>query len=203
MDGMTSNIYRRRIDFSKIQTFLPIPNLIDIQRRSYDEFLQMHVLPEERKDVGLQAAFRSVFNIEDYRGLAKLEFVEYSVGDWECKCGHLIGIEHNRITCTQCGASVYVKDTNDAHVMCDKCGYRNANTVDICPICETPVDLKYSYSVEECEERGMTFAVPLKVKFRLTIFEEPDTQGHRYLQWDGTGGGEPVEPFAWCVLQVR
>lgn len=81
MVGMTSNIYRKRIDFSKIQTYLPIPNLIDIQRTSYDDFLQMHVLSTERKDNGLQAAFRSVFNIEDYRGLAKLEFVEYAVGE--------------------------------------------------------------------------------------------------------------------------
>ena len=182
MVGMTSNIYRKRIDFSKIQTYLPIPNLIDIQRTSYDDFLQMHVLSTERKDNGLQAAFRSVFNIEDYRGLAKLEFVEYAVGDWQCKCGHLEGIEHNRINCTECGASVYVKDTNDSHVDCDKCGFRNTNTVDLCPICETAVDLKYSYSVDECEERGMTFSVPLKVKFRLTIFEEPDSAGNRAIK---------------------
>ncbi len=182
MTGMTSNIYRKRIDFSKIQTYLPIPNLIDIQRTSYDDFLQMHVLPQERKDMGLQAAFQSVFNIEDYRGLAKLEFVEYAVGDWQCKCGHLDGIEHNRVTCSQCGASVYVKDTSDSYVNCDKCGFRNANNVDVCPICETAVDLKYNYSVDECEERGMTFAVPLKVRFRLTIFEEPDSAGNRTIK---------------------
>ena len=115
MDVMTSNIYRKRVDFSKIKTYLPIPNLIDIQRKSYDDFLQMRELPKDRKDTGLQAAFKSVFNIEDYRGLAKLEFVEYAVGDWECKCGHLKGIEHNRIQCTQCGASVYVEDTTDSY----------------------------------------------------------------------------------------
>ncbi|MCK5879830.1 MAG: DNA-directed RNA polymerase subunit beta, partial [Holophagae bacterium] len=182
MDVMTSNIYRKRVDFSKIKTYLPIPNLIDIQRKSYDDFLQMRELPKDRKDTGLQAAFKSVFNIEDYRGLAKLEFVEYAVGDWECKCGHLKGIEHNRIQCTQCGASVYVDDTTDSYATCGKCGYRNENTVDICPICEAPASLKAAYSMEECEERGMTFAVPMKVRFRLTIFEEPDTAGNRAIR---------------------
>ncbi len=182
MDVMTSNIYRKRVDFSKIKTYLPIPNLIDIQRKSYDDFLQMRELPKDRKDTGLQAAFKSVFNIEDYRGLAKLEFVEYAVGDWECKCGHLKGIEHNRIQCTQCNASVYVEDTTDSYATCGKCGYRNGNTVDICPVCEAPVSLKAAYSMEECEERGMTFAVPMKVRFRLTIFEEPDTAGNRTIR---------------------
>jgi len=41
MDVMTSNIYRKRVDFSKIKTYLPMPNLIDIQRKSYDDFLRI------------------------------------------------------------------------------------------------------------------------------------------------------------------
>ena len=52
---------RIRKDFSKIETIIDIPNLIDIQKRSFDRFLQMDVDPEKREEVGLQAVFRSVF----------------------------------------------------------------------------------------------------------------------------------------------
>ena len=49
--------FRERVDFSKIGTVFPMPDLLDIQTQSYAEFLQMELLPEERKDTGLQAAF--------------------------------------------------------------------------------------------------------------------------------------------------
>jgi len=182
MDGMVTNIYRDRIDFSKIKTNLQMPNLIDIQKKSYNQFLQMEVSPEDRKDVGLQAAFKSVFDIEDYRGLAKLEFVEYSVGNWECKCGHLKGIENNCIECERCKSSVYVKGNADRVVSCGKCGHTNKNAVSLCPICETAVYMKVGYTVEECEERGLTYSAPMKVKFRLTIFHESDTEGKKEIR---------------------
>src|ERR687894_1739563 len=55
-----------RHDFSKIKTAARIPNLIEIQRDSYNRFLQMDLLPEEREPTGLQAVFRSVFPIADF-----------------------------------------------------------------------------------------------------------------------------------------
>ena len=56
-----------RLDFSKISTAVRIPNLIEIQRESYNRFLQMDFLPEERENTGLQAVFESVFPISDFR----------------------------------------------------------------------------------------------------------------------------------------
>ena len=70
-----------RQDFSKIRTSVPIPNLIEIQRESYNRFLQMDLLPEERQSTGLQSVFKSVFPISDFRETATLDFVEYHIGN--------------------------------------------------------------------------------------------------------------------------
>jgi DNA-directed RNA polymerase subunit beta len=60
-------IYRRyRKNFSKIKEVLEISNLIDIQKRSYEQFLQAHVDPEKREPVGLQGVFKTVFPIKDF-----------------------------------------------------------------------------------------------------------------------------------------
>jgi DNA-directed RNA polymerase beta subunit len=90
---------RMRFDFSKIPATIQIPNLIEVQKRSYDRFLQMDRLPSERDDGGLQAVFQSVFPITDFRNVSQLEFVDYAIGNWECKCGHLKGLHHLRTTC--------------------------------------------------------------------------------------------------------
>ena len=75
--SMTDGVIERR-DFSKIATQVEIPNLIDIQRRSYDRFLQRDASPQERDDIGLQAAFTSVFPIVDYNETAMIEFLDYA-----------------------------------------------------------------------------------------------------------------------------
>jgi len=74
-----------RNNYGKIRTFLPLPNLIDVQRKSYVDFLQMDLLPEERQDVGLQAVFKSVFPFSDFRETCALEFVSYRIGDWKSR----------------------------------------------------------------------------------------------------------------------
>src|SRR5438477_7453850 len=81
-----------RYDFSKIRTAVRIPNLIEVQRESYDRFLQMDLLPPERDLVGLQAVFRSTFPISDFRETSSLEFVEFRLGNWQCKCGQMQGL---------------------------------------------------------------------------------------------------------------
>lgn len=68
---------RKRKNFGKIEKIIGIPDLIAVQRESYGRFLQMDVPPEKRKDIGLQAVFRSVFPIKDFTGSASLEFVSY------------------------------------------------------------------------------------------------------------------------------
>jgi DNA-directed RNA polymerase subunit beta len=106
---VTSNLRIRR-SFGKIKKIIEIPNLIEIQKRSYDDFLQVGVATEDRADVGLQAVFKSVFPIKDFNETASLEFVSYELG--------------------------------------------------------TP-----KYDVEECHQRGMTYAAPLKVKIQLVIWD--------------------------------
>jgi DNA-directed RNA polymerase subunit beta len=106
---VTSNLRLRR-SFGKIKKIIEIPNLIEIQKRSYQDFLQADVTPEERKDEGLQAVFKSVFPIKDFNETASLEFVAYELG-------------------------------------------------------------QPKYDVEECHQRGMTYAAPLKVKIQLVIWD--------------------------------
>ncbi len=106
---------RVRKDFGRIPTIATMPNLIEVQKNSYEHFLQKGLGPDERPDSGLQAVFKSVFPISDFSESSSLEFVKYEL--------------------------------------------------------EPP-----KYDVEECQQRGMTFAAPLKVTLRLIVFEvDPDT----------------------------
>jgi len=114
MAQVTSNLRVRR-SFGKIKKIIEIPNLIEIQKRSYDEFLQTGTSVEQRTDTGLQAVFKSVFPIKDFNETASLEFVSYELGEPK-------------------------------------------------------------YDVEECHQRGMTYAAPIKVKIQLVIW---DVEGGR------------------------
>jgi DNA-directed RNA polymerase subunit beta len=175
-NGMRVVRERARLDFAKIKTAVQIPNLIDVQKKSYQRFLQMDLLPSEREDSGLQSVFSSVFPIQDFRGLSQLDFVDYAIGNWECKCGHLRGLHHLRATCRNCGASVVTNPYKSGDVICAKCGAFNKNTPTFCNKCGDPVTLQLKYDVSECEERGMTYSAPLKVTIRLTIYDkDPDT----------------------------
>jgi DNA-directed RNA polymerase subunit beta len=175
------NIHRKRFDFSKIPATIQIPNLIEVQKRSYDRFLQMDKLPSEREDGGLQAVFQSVFPITDFRNVSQLEFVDFAIGNWECKCGHLKGLHHLRTTCKNCGSTVITDPFHPGDVLCHKCGTYNANTPDFCNKCGDPVGLQLKYDVAECEERGMTYSAPLKVTMRLTIWDK-DESGNRSIR---------------------
>jgi DNA-directed RNA polymerase subunit beta len=110
MVSLTSSQPMKRLNFSKIEKVMDIPNLIEVQRQSYESFLQKNVPPAEREDIGLQAVFKSIFPIRDFNETASLEFVSYSLGEPK-------------------------------------------------------------YEVEECRQRGMTYAAPLKVTVRLITYE--------------------------------
>ena len=75
---MAQSFSRRRF-FGKGHRPAAMPNLIDVQRNSYEEFLQRDVPHEKRLDKGLQGAFQSVFPIKDYAGLAELNFISYEL----------------------------------------------------------------------------------------------------------------------------
>jgi DNA-directed RNA polymerase subunit beta len=102
MAGKLAHNFRIRRSFGHIEKIIEFPHLLEIQRHSYDEFLQRLLTVDQRTDAGLQGVFRSVFPIKDFNETASLEFVDYTLGEPK-------------------------------------------------------------YSVEECHQRGMTYAAPLKV----------------------------------------
>jgi len=112
---------RIRKDFGKIRAVLPMPNLIEVQKTSYDSFLQINVASEDRTTHGLQEVFKSVFPIKDFSENGTLEFVKYEF--------------------------------------------------------ELP-----KYDVEECQQRGMTYAAPLKVTLRLVVFDIDEETGARSVR---------------------
>ncbi len=69
---------RIRRNFGKIGKTIDIPNLIEVQKQSYDRLLQKDVPADERKEIGLQSPFKSVFPISDFSGTSSLEFVKYT-----------------------------------------------------------------------------------------------------------------------------
>ena len=107
---------RVRKSFGRIPEVTTMPNLIEVQKSSYDQFLQIDIPAEKRTDTGIQGVFKSVFPIKDFSENAHLEFVKYE-------------FEHPK------------------------------------------------YDVEECQQRGMTFAAPLKVTLRLIVFETDEDTG--------------------------
>ncbi len=112
---------RIRKSFGRIPEVAPMPNLIDVQRASYEAFLQMNVHPDNRTHSGLQEVFKSVFPIDDFAGRGRLEFVYYEL--------------------------------------------------------EEP-----KYDVEECIQRGMTYAAPLKVILRLIVWDLDEDTGARSIR---------------------
>src|SRR6266436_5081499 len=144
---------RQRLDFAKIQGSIQIPNLIEVQMKSYQRFLQMDLLPSERDDGGLQSVFTSVFPIRDFRA-----------------------------TCRNCGASVVTNPYQTGDVICHKCGTFNKNTPTFCNKCGDPVAMQLKYDVNECQERGMTYSAPLKVTIRLTIYDKDPDSGAKTIR---------------------
>ncbi len=71
--------FRARKSFAKLKHVIEIPNLIDIQKRSYDKFLQIDIPIDKREDMGLQGVFKSVFPIKDFSETSSLEFVSYNL----------------------------------------------------------------------------------------------------------------------------
>jgi DNA-directed RNA polymerase subunit beta len=112
---------RVRKSFGRIAAAVEMPNLIEVQKSSYDQFLQRSTPPEQRSDTGLQEVFKSVFPIRDFSSRGTLEFVKYEF--------------------------------------------------------EEP-----KYDVEECQQRGMTYAVPLKVTLRLVVWDIDDETGARSIR---------------------
>ncbi|NTV81247.1 MAG: DNA-directed RNA polymerase subunit beta, partial [Candidatus Aminicenantes bacterium] len=164
--------YRERVDFSKIKAVFPMPDLLDIQTQSYREFLQMDLLPEERKDTGLQAALKDVFPISDFKETTELEFLSYSIGTWECKCGRLKGVESSRAKCNACQTLLPAAMELSEKEVCPFCGAARKIEIPLCEHCGDRVGLKIKYTPMECIQKGYTYSIPLKLKVQLVSWEK-------------------------------
>ncbi len=102
-----------RRDFSRIPAIVDIPNLIEVQKNSYEAFLQSEKKPNERDESGLENVFQSVFPITDYNETASLEYVGYEVGIWECDCGEYKELGGPGIACEVCRKEVVYKQKYD------------------------------------------------------------------------------------------
>ncbi len=157
-----------------------MPDLLAIQKQSYAEFLQMELLPEERKDSGLQAAFKDVFPISDFKETTLLDFLSYSIGNWECKCGRLKGVENSRARCKDCGTLLPSDVELTEKEICPYCGSIKKIEVPLCDHCGDRVGLKMKYTPTECIQKSYTYTVPLRIKVRLISWEkDPSTKTKR------------------------
>ncbi|MBN2244514.1 MAG: DNA-directed RNA polymerase subunit beta [Candidatus Aminicenantes bacterium] len=172
MLNKSKNSYHERLDFSKIKKTFSMPDMLAIQKLSYAEFLQMELLPEERRETGLQAAFKDIFPISDFKETTQLDLISYSIGNWECKCGRLKGVENSRRKCNSCGTLLPPDiDLSDKEI-CPFCGEINQIEIPLCEHCGDRVELKMKYSPNECLQKGYTYSVPLRVKVRLISWEK-------------------------------
>ena len=182
MSSELKNIYRERVNFSKIKTAFPMPDLLAIQKASYAEFLQMELLPEERKDIGLKSAFKDTFPVSDFKETTQLDFISYSIGDWECKCGRLKGVGNSRGRCNGCGTLLPAEAELTEKEICPYCGAMKKIEIPLCDHCGDKVSLKMKYSPMECLQKSYTFAVPLRLKVRLISWEKDPTTKTKRLK---------------------
>ena len=178
---MQKNIYIDRINFSKIKSPIGIPDLLEIQKRSYKTLLQIDELPEKRREIGIQAAFKAIFPISDFKENAILNFDSYSLGDWFCKCGNLEGIENSKPFCSKCGALLSSDVRTGQESVCPECISKGSVTHKTCSLCGDRVRLKIKYSPEECLDKGFDYSIPLKVKLRLALYDE-DKKGEKVIK---------------------
>lgn len=173
----TSRTVRR--SFGKIKDIVPVPNLIEVQSRSFNEFAQLDFLPEERQMVGLEKAFRDIFPIT-YNDKMSLEYVSYDLGHWACTCGTLTGIR-NRYTwsCTSCKKSACSR--LDAALTCTFCKKKSAR-YKTCSNCLARVTIQLPMSLDEFRSSGQTFGMPLKVKIQLVGWDIDEATGKKVVR---------------------
>lgn len=170
MSSLSGKCVIRR-SFGKRKDVVPVPDLIGIQSRSFNEFVQLDMLPEERVSLGLQKVFRDIFPV-DFEDKLSLGFVSYELGHWSCTCGKLAGI-NNRYTwnCSSCKKTGHSR--LDAQCTCTYCNKKTASYI-TCSNCLSRVSLQLPLTLEECRSSGQTFAMPLKVKIQLINWDIDD-----------------------------
>ena len=144
-----------RKSFNQTKNTVPVPNLIEVQSKSFNEFIQLDCMPAERKNVGLEKAFRDIFPIEHNDRLS-LEYVSYEIGSWSCTCGQLTGLVNR-----------HSKDKKTGRYI-------------TCSSCHARVSIKVPFTPQECRDSEETYALPLKVRVQLITWDV-DEQGTRSI----------------------
>lgn len=153
-----------RRTFGKVKDIAPVPNLIEVQSSSFNTFVQLDYLPDERILIGLEKVLRDIFPI-DYNDKMSLEYVSYELGNWACTCGKLAGIENRyKWACTSCKTSGCSR-LNES-MSCTKCK-KNTAQYKTCTNCLSRVVIKLDMSVSECRSSDQTFSMPLRIKVQL------------------------------------
>jgi DNA-directed RNA polymerase subunit beta len=150
-----------RKSFKKGKSVVSVPNLIEVQSKSFNDFAQLDFLIEERENIGLEKALKDVFPIE-YGDKFSLEYVGYELGNWACSCGKVVGFSNRYTwTCSKTGETglsrLSSNDTTKQYISCSECRSR--------------VGLKTSSSVQECRDGEETFSFPLRVKVQLVAWD--------------------------------
>ncbi len=157
-----------RKSFGKIKEVVSLPNLIEIQSKSFNNFVQLDFLPSERENTGLEKIFRDIFPIEHGESLS-LEYVSYELGDWACVCRQLKGVENRyKWSCSACKKTGCSRLKNSS--LCPKCKKSKARYV-VCKKCSSRVFVRTLLSVDECRYSGKSYSMPLKVKIQLISWE--------------------------------
>ena len=153
-----------RRSFSKIHDVVSVPNLIEIQSKSFNDFVQLDYLPSERQTIGLEKVLKEIFPIE-HGDKMSLEYVSYELGRWSCTCGKLTGIaERYAWGCSSCKAHGVSRLGPD--LACPSCRKKTAH-YKTCSNCLSRVGINLPMSVSECRASGQTFSMPLKVTVQL------------------------------------
>lgn len=160
-----------RRSFGRIQDIVPVPNLIEIQSTSFNDFVQFDYLPEEREFIGLERVLHDVFPI-DYENKLSLEYVSYELGNWACTCGKLTGIE-NRYSwsCSSCKKSGCSRLSDD--LACLSCKKKTAR-YKTCSNCLARVVVQLPMTLDECRSSGQTFSMPLRIRIQLISWDVDD-----------------------------
>ncbi len=154
--------------FGKIKDIVPVPNLIEIQSRSFNEFAQLDFLPSERELIGLEKVFKDIFPI-DYNDRMSLQYVSYELGLWACTCGKLTGIANRYVwSCSSCKKSDSGR-LNDK-LECTFC-HKDTARYKTCTNCLARVTVQLPLTLDECRSSGQTFSMPLKVKLQLISWD--------------------------------
>lgn len=167
-----------RRSFSRIKDIVPVPNLIEIQSSSFNDFVQLDYLPEEREVIGLEKVLRDVFPI-DHDADVSLEYVSYEIGNWACTCGKVTGID-NRYSwrcgsCKKTGCSRLDNKNTCTHCKKDTARY---NT---CANCASRVVLQLPMTPYDCRTNGQSFTMPLKIKIQLVSWNK-DEAGNKVIR---------------------